>query len=186
MNDPVALLREEGDPLVLDGAVSVREQHPGEVTDHALPDRSYATSGVSKRPSRFSIDAVVSPTPGHAITTTGDARILEVRAWLERAQLNAEILDVQRPGRALAVGYLVESYNLEQGNSNAERLTLELKSMRLASTESVTIERRVRERLPTEEAAPGQAVEVEGGRRGFKSITAGGLDAATGLFGGGS
>lgn len=165
MSDAVALLRDVGDPLVLDGAVTVRESYPSAITQNPLPDRSYATDGKQRRPSKITIEAVVSPQPGHAITTTGDARLDEVRAWLARADRDAEVLDVQRPGRALAVGYLLGTYGIEIGNSNAERLTIELEESRITRTERVDIERRVRERRPAETAEPGLSTEQEGGRR---------------------
>ena len=182
MSDVVALFRESGSSLVIDGALSVTETFPGEVTDDPLPDRSYASTGRTDRPSRISVRALVSPNPTVQGLKTGDARLQEVRDWLARAKRDVDVLDVQRPGRALATGFVIATYTLSQGNTDAEELQLDLVEVQIARSQSVTLETRRAAAVPTEAAKPGQAEEADKGTAAVKdkSYFASILDSFTG------
>lgn len=161
MADPVALLREDGSPLTLEGATSITEDHPGEVTTHPVPDRSFSTDGRTKRPIVVTIEAVISQRSTLPGITTGPARLQEVNAWLLRASDAAEVLDIQQPDRAIASGYVIKNYKLVRDKMDGELLSLVLQQLRIATSETVTLADR--QRTPTDAATAGLAEETDKG-----------------------
>ena len=160
MTTPVALLQDNGEPLVLDGAITVRVTYPGTLTSSPLADRTYAADGKTNQPATIVIDVIVSPSPTLEGLTKGPARLTEVSAWLERAYTDADVLDVQTPRTALLLDYVLESYTDETNNTDSKRITINLKQAVIASSLSVAL---TRQTTPTDEAVSGLSDEGDQG-----------------------
>ena len=158
----VALLRDEGSPLTLEGTVRISEDHPGDVTTHPVPDRSFSTDGRTRRPVVITIEVSISPSSTAQGVTTGVARLQEVRAWLLRASNNAEPLDVQQPGRSLAVDFVIKSYRIDRDPTDTEKVSIVLQQLRIATSESIVLTS-TRQTTPSDAAASGLAEESDKG-----------------------
>ncbi len=159
----VALLRDEGSPLILEGTVRISEDHPGDVTTHPVPDRSFSTDGRTRRPIVITIEVSVSPSSTAQGVTTGVARLQEVRAWLLRAADNAEPLAVQQPGRAQAVDFVIKSWRADRDPTDTEKVSIVLQELRIATSESIVLTATARQTTPSDAAASGLAEEADKG-----------------------
>lgn len=177
MSETVVLLRDDGGaPLIVDGAVRVAQSNPGYVTQNVVPDRASIADGVLVYPIRVGLEAIVSPDPAADNVTTGDARIQEVRTWLEQARADAVTLSLQVPGDPIVTDLVIESYTTQRGVSNAIQMSVELVEVRIATEQAVGLAQVTRAKEPTDAAAADLAKKEDKGRRGKRSILAAGIE----------
>lgn len=172
---PLLLIREDTlEDLVLEGTLTMDVVYDGALTDYALVDRTFASTGKLARPKTATIEALVSPNGVPGLTRQGDQRIADVIGWLQQAQFDAQTLLIQFPGRPQIDSMVVERFSKREDNTDTPGVSVQLKEVRIAQTSAVVLPPRV---VPTPPAAPGLAAEADAGVRA--SVAAKFLDATT-------
>lgn len=152
----VALIREDTlDVLVFEGAMDLEVEHPGAVTDHAIPSRETVSDHIMKLPRTARFSAIVAPAPGRPDLVGGPSRIQAVIDWLEEAQTQGHAVTLQRPGQPALRLMAVESFRERSSDTDSLELEVSLKGLRLQSSRTVQLGVRAAKR-PPEERRPAQ------------------------------
>lgn len=136
----VALQREDTRrTLALEGTVSVDVLYDGVVTDHPVPDRSSISDGVLRRPSRVTIEAIVSPRASLTSPITREGRLAEVSQFLAECKAGGIALTLFRTGLSSIPLLVVETYAERLDGTDGLGLSIALKGVRLTSTQTVAV-----------------------------------------------
>lgn len=136
----VALQREDTRrTLALEGTLSVDVVYDGIVTDHPVPDRSSISDGVLRRPSRVTIEAIVSPRSSISNPVTREGRLAEVAQFLTECKAGGISLTLFRTGLSSIPLLVIESYSERLDRTDGLGLSISLKGVRLTSTQTVAV-----------------------------------------------
>lgn len=128
----VVTRRETGETLLIDGVVQVRTSRPWIVTEFPVADT--LTDHSQRRPETYSLDCIISETPPEAAEETGPEHVEAVVSWLKASA--GQLLDVEIVDRLPIRGVLLTDASDRYGILKEIRLTLGLREVRFADTQS--------------------------------------------------